>query len=126
MKQSDSRWAITFFMLLFVGCLGAQLIQTPKKSPYAPAKAADPVAMVRYPIAPMSGTTREPVTPDYAVKNREAAYQLMHDSCEGPDYKIVGEAEVVVEGEAVWKEVRYLCDSNGADGGVANRQDAGP
>ena len=119
MKHLDSSWSLALALLLFAGCLGAQLVQTPKKSPYAPAEAESPLAMVRYPLAPMSGTIREFVSADYSVKKREDAYQLMFESCGGPDYKILREAEVVVEGEAVWKELHYRCDQMPSDGGVA-------
>ena len=119
MKKRESRWSVSLFMLFCAGCLGAQLVQVPQKSEYAPKNYIQPAAMVRYPIAPMTGTRRDPVTPDYQVKHREKAFQAMFESCEGPNYSIVREEEIVVEGEAVWKQVHFRCDDTGADGGVS-------
>ena len=117
MKQPAPKGSITFFLLLFAGCLGAQMVQTPKKSPYAPASYAIQAAMVRYPIAPMKGTAREGVPPKYAIEKREDALKLMYESCDGPNYTILREEEVVVEGEAVWKQLHYRCDAS-PDAGV--------
>ena len=127
MKKFDTKWPLSLFILFCAGCLGAQLVQVPQKSEYAPKDYISPPGMVRYPIAPMEGTRRTPVTPDYAVKHREKALQTMFESCEGNDYEIRREEEVVVEGEAVWVQIHFACNDNSNDAGpvTVNNRDGG-
>ena len=118
MKKFDTKWPYIIPILFCVGCLGAQLVQVPQQSEYAPQNYITPPGMVRYPIAPMKGTRRTPVTPDYAVKHRESAFQAMAEACGSTPYEIVREEEIVVEGEAVWIQIHFSC--------VGNSNDAGP
>ena len=124
MKKRVSRWSISLFILFGAGCLGAQLVQVPQQSEYAPKDYITPPAMVRYPVAPMTGTRRDDVTPDYQVKHRESAFKAMFKSCEGPNYSIIREEEIVVEGEAVWKQLHFRCDDTD-DNIIVNAQDGG-